>query len=204
VKRVRCYIDGFNLYHAIEALNKPHLKWLNLRKLAESFVRDGEILDEVHFFTALSTSNGQKYKRHANYMAVLESVGVQVHRGEFQSVDRFCNRHEQMCPFQEEKRTDVGIAVKMLCDAFDGTERFLLITADADQVPTLEAIAGRYRDRNVTLIAPPGRLSIARKLGSVATEYRELTEGQMTANMFARNVYRPDGKFLAAMPSSYL
>jgi hypothetical protein len=112
VKKVRCYIDGFNLYHAIEALKKPHLKWLNLMKLAESFIREGEILDEVHFFTALSTSNGQKYKRHTNYMAALESVGVKVHRGEFQSVSRFCNRHERMCPFQEEKRTDVGIAVK--------------------------------------------------------------------------------------------
>jgi hypothetical protein len=33
-------------------------------KLAESFVREDEILDEVHFFTALSTSDGQKYKRH--------------------------------------------------------------------------------------------------------------------------------------------
>jgi NYN domain len=139
-----------------------------------------------------------------NYMAALDSVGVEVHRGEFQSVSRFCNRHERMCPFQEEKRTDVGIAVKMLCDAFDGTERFLLVTADADQVPTLEAIAGKYRDRNITLIAPPGRLAIARKLGSVATEYRELTEGRMAANLFARNVYRPNGSFVAAMPASYI
>ena len=35
-KRVACYVDGFNLYHAIDDLRKPHLKWVNLWALAES------------------------------------------------------------------------------------------------------------------------------------------------------------------------
>ncbi len=26
--RIIAYIDGFNLYHAIDSLGKPHLKWL--------------------------------------------------------------------------------------------------------------------------------------------------------------------------------
>jgi uncharacterized LabA/DUF88 family protein len=203
VRSVSCYIDGFNLYHAIEALQKPCLKWLNLWKLAQSFTRPGEDLEEVHFFTALSTSDGRKYKRHTNYIAALECTGVTVHRGEFQKVSRFCNRHERTCPFQEEKRTDVGIAVKMLSDAFDGTDRMLLMTADADRVPTLKAISERYPERNLTLVAPPGRLSLARNLGAIATEYRELTEGRLYANMFARNVYRSDGGFVAAMPADY-
>ena len=29
-RRVSVYIDGFNLYHAIDALNENHLKWLDL------------------------------------------------------------------------------------------------------------------------------------------------------------------------------
>jgi uncharacterized LabA/DUF88 family protein len=204
LKRVRSYIDGFNLYHAIVALDKPHLKWLNLWSLASSFLREGEVLEEVHFFTALSTSDGQKYKRHRNYIRVLQSLSVTVHEGDFQRVSRFCSRQERTCPFQEEKRTDVGIAVKMLLDAFDGVDRFLLVTADADQVPAIKSILERWQDRNVTLIAPPGRLVVARHLGSVATEYKELTEGRMNGNVLPRSVYGSDGRFIAAMPAIYL
>ena len=29
--RAAFYIDGFNLYHAIDRMGQPHLKWLNLR-----------------------------------------------------------------------------------------------------------------------------------------------------------------------------
>jgi hypothetical protein len=49
-KRVRVYIDAFNMYHAIVALGDHKLKWLNLWKLSESFLRVGESLVEVNFF----------------------------------------------------------------------------------------------------------------------------------------------------------
>jgi hypothetical protein len=32
-ERVICFVDGFNLYHALHSIGKPHLKWLDLRKL---------------------------------------------------------------------------------------------------------------------------------------------------------------------------
>jgi hypothetical protein len=39
MKRVACFIDGFNLYHSVEELKKPHLKWLNLWGLAQAFIK---------------------------------------------------------------------------------------------------------------------------------------------------------------------
>lgn len=204
MKRARCYIDGFNLYHAIVAMNQPILKWANLWALSQSFLRQDEFLEQVNFFTALSTSDGSKYRRHMGYVYALESLGVTVHRGEFQRVNKHCSRQGRTCPFQEEKRTDVGIAVKMLEDAFDGVDRFLLLTADGDQVPTVRAIRSRWPERNVTLVAPPGRLTIARALGEIATEYKELSEGRLRANLLPRNVYGTDGRFIAAIPSQYL
>ena len=50
---VRVYIDGFNLYHAIEKTERIELKWLNLWNLSRGLLRPGEDLDEVHFFTAV-------------------------------------------------------------------------------------------------------------------------------------------------------
>jgi hypothetical protein len=32
MRRVIVHIDGFNLYHAIDDLRKPWLKWLDLRR----------------------------------------------------------------------------------------------------------------------------------------------------------------------------
>lgn len=37
-ERVICYIDGFNLYHAIRDLKQPYLKWVNLWTLASVFI----------------------------------------------------------------------------------------------------------------------------------------------------------------------
>ena len=46
------YIDGFNLYHSIDELGRPELKWLNLWSLAESLIRKNEELVEVNYFSA--------------------------------------------------------------------------------------------------------------------------------------------------------
>ena len=53
--RVACYVDGFNLYHAIHDLQKPHLKWVNLWALAQSICRSGETLTKVAYFSAYAT-----------------------------------------------------------------------------------------------------------------------------------------------------
>jgi hypothetical protein len=51
--RVACYIDGFNLYHAIDDLDKPHLKWLDVCALAKSLCRVGEDLVKVRLLFCL-------------------------------------------------------------------------------------------------------------------------------------------------------
>ena len=48
--RTACYIDGFNLYHAVEALGDPTLKWTNLAGLARSYMREGDHLVRTVFF----------------------------------------------------------------------------------------------------------------------------------------------------------
>ena len=51
VSRAAVYIDGFNLYYSISDLRQNHLKWINLRKLAEIIIpRRSEALVKVAFF----------------------------------------------------------------------------------------------------------------------------------------------------------
>jgi hypothetical protein len=49
-----------------------------------------------------------------------------------------------------------------------------------------------------------GDLAIARQLGLVASEYKELTEGRIFGNILPRNVYDGGGAFVAAMPAIYM
>ncbi len=46
MKKVISYIDGLNLYHAIDDLNRPHLKWVDLWALS---LADGETVHNAFF-----------------------------------------------------------------------------------------------------------------------------------------------------------
>jgi len=52
MRKVIAYIDGFNLYHAIDDLRKPHLKWLDLKALAASICGENETLVATKYFSA--------------------------------------------------------------------------------------------------------------------------------------------------------
>lgn len=66
-KRVMAFVDGFNLYHAIDNLDidpktkrllrqKQHLKWLDIRSLASAFVPPSrEEVIAVHYFSTFAT-----------------------------------------------------------------------------------------------------------------------------------------------------
>ena len=61
--RAAFYIDGFNLYHAIDDLGLPHLKWVNLFALARQLVRRDESVVRVVWCTAVNNKNTSKMLR---------------------------------------------------------------------------------------------------------------------------------------------
>jgi hypothetical protein len=54
MRKVVAYIDGFNLYHAID-----HMKWLDLKALAASICGGNETLVATNISTALSRTQVQ-------------------------------------------------------------------------------------------------------------------------------------------------
>jgi uncharacterized LabA/DUF88 family protein len=201
--RVCVYIDGFNLYHAIVALQDHKLKWINFYTLSRSLLRQGESLGEVNLFTAVLNWNPEKQKRHRNFIAAQRAAGVVVHEGRFKQSFKPCVTYERSCKFYEEKQTDVAIAVRLVSDALsDRFERAILITADSDQVPTAEFISS-LPNKRLTLYYPPNRASQARDLGNVVQDRRELTPGQLRTCMLPRTVHDQAGKAVAHMPALY-
>jgi uncharacterized LabA/DUF88 family protein len=201
--RVGCYIDGFNLYHAVDALGEPSLKWLDLRSLAMSYVRAEHTLTRVAFFTALNTWDKEKRARHVQYIKALESTEVEVFLASFDRVKKHCRVWDRYCRFDQEKQTDVHLAVQILADCYErAVDRVLLMTADSDHVPLLKMIRNRCPDVRVFLIAPPNRLREARQLGSLAHKVFQLTAGRLRQHPLPIEI-RDNDRLIAVRPARY-
>ncbi len=198
------YIDGFNLYHSIAAYRDHQLKWLNLWRLSETFLRRGETLDEVNFFTAVLNWAREKQRRHRNYLAALRAVGVNVHEANFKTARRHCEQTGFRCKFHEEKQTDVAIAVKVVSDVVSSAvDRVILMTADSDQIPVVRFLIKDYTSVKLTLVFPPGRKSQARELGSLIPDHHELSVGRIWTCPLPRTVFDSLGRPIAHMPALY-
>ena len=114
-----------------------------------------------------------------------------------------CQAFDRECKFYEEKQTDVAIAVKMASDALRNEfSRAVLITADSDQVPSAKFIR-TFSHLELTVVFPPGRKSVARELGSLATNTVELAPGRLLTCMLPRNVVNGQRRTVATMPAIY-
>lgn len=165
--RVNVYIDGFNLYHAVKDLDDNSLKWLDLYSLSEKLIRPNQRLNEVKYFSAYATWLPNQYKRHRDYVAALESVGVTVVMGRFKEKRLRCKADcKKEYVTHEEKETDVNIGGHLIADALQNKfDTALVISADTDLaavVSLAQKVAGD--DKRICTVAPPGRYAKAREL----------------------------------------
>ena len=202
--KTACYVDGFNLYHAIDKLEIPHLKWLNLMALARTFLRPGDALDSVMYFTAEMVWDRSKLMRHREFMRALRTVGVEPIVSKFLTLSKHCRAYDRYCDFREEKQTDVGFAARVIGDVLTkNIERLILVTADSDQVPTVATVRGLSPNTEVLIACPPGRMEIAKELRYVAHDDREISRGRMERCLFPRNVTDAKGSIVARCPAKY-
>jgi uncharacterized LabA/DUF88 family protein len=183
--RVMAFIDGFNLYHALEyfergtdaadKLRYKKYKWLCLTSLAKKFlVPDKEELVGVNFFTTFPTWNEAKRLRHLTYVNVQKTLGVNVILGEFKNKTIECRAAcYKEFDINEEKQTDVNIATAMI-DMADQYDKLILVTADSDQVPAVKLIKKLYPKKRTAVLAPIGRKS--KELSGVCHETFKMLE----------------------------
>jgi hypothetical protein len=196
-------VDGFNLYHAIDALGVPHLKWLDLWALCRTFLRDGEALESVAYFTAHMVWDAGKLQRHKQYVAALQSRGVEPIISKFLTQRKYCDTGRRNCKVTSEKQTDVAFATRIIGDCLQrNVERVLLITADSDQIPTLAMVRALAPDIQLSMACPPNRMRSARELNDLADDFREITRGRMERCLLPRNVVAGN-KVVARCPAKY-
>lgn len=161
--RTIVFVDGFNLYHSLDAKPEYHkYKRLNIRGLATSFLtRSHEIVD-TYFFTALPTWHPDtgKIERHRKLVEVYSDMGIKVRWGVFRQTVRECKICQSSYIAHEEKRTDVNIAVAMLDLAYQGAyDTACLISGDSDLIPGISKVRERFPATSFRLIIPIGRMA---------------------------------------------
>ncbi len=175
MEEVFAFIDGFNVYHHLEAHNiatGENLKWLNYPTLIGALAKKVVPGENIYFFTAQPFHvSSAKQDRYRLFCKAQKMMGVQVLEGRFKQNITKCKSTPcgefKKYPIHQEKQTDVNIGVKLIEMAHKNPEgRFYLITADTDQIPTARMMKNLFPKARFFWVSPHNK--------TVAGEIRQL------------------------------
>jgi NYN domain len=197
------YVDGFNLYHAIDDLKKPYLKWLSLRSLAKRVAKGhAHSVDRLVFCTAYFPGDFDKRKRHEAYNAAQIAEGVQVLLGHTTKEPMDCKVCKHRWDQPREKETDINVALSIFQDVSSGVvDVIFLVTADTDQAATLRFVRKFAPQVKIVVVTPPGREK-SKHLRDLADSNPALDEVALDACVMRGMVSDPSGK-LIVRPAAY-
>jgi uncharacterized LabA/DUF88 family protein len=198
VLRTAFFIDGFNVYHALDC-NMAYwkYKWLNYAKLANCYITTKDTIKNIYYFSALAYWNPKKVIRHINLIKALEHFGVETIFGKFKLKDKECRICNEIYQTYEEKLTDVNIAIKLFQDAMhDKYDKAIIISGDSDLLPAMEAVKQTFPNKQIGVIIPIGRR--AESLKAAADFYMKMKEKHLINSQFdnplninTEIIYRP-------------
>jgi uncharacterized LabA/DUF88 family protein len=202
-EKVVVYIDGFNLYFGLKQKDWKRFYWLNLYLLSHNLLKENQELVSVKYFTSRVAAPPDKVKRQGTFIEALETLdGLEIFYGHYQSNYKKCKN----CGYGEyipnEKRTDVNIAVEMLCDAYQNLfDTAILISADSDLTAPIRKIRQLFSNKKVIIAFPPARYSFA--LAQIVDGYLNIGRKTLLKSIFPDNVIKKDG-FILKRPPEWL
>lgn len=192
-ERVAVFIDGFNLYFGLTAAY-PNFKWLNVYLLSQNLLRANQELVSVSYFTARIGNNPAKEQRQNIYLSAVKSTPAHIIYGHYKSKSKSCKRCGYTWQTNEEKMTDVNIAVQMITGAVQNTyDRAILISGDSDLVPPIKTVQNIF-NKKVFVAFPPKRHNYSVK--SIANGSMMLGRGTLSKSQFAASITLANGHTL--------
>jgi|WetSurMetagenome_2_1015567.scaffolds.fasta_scaffold87714_3 uncharacterized LabA/DUF88 family protein len=194
--KVITYIDGYNLYHALMDQGWRRYLWLDLQKLSQGLLKFNQELVKTKYFTSRTTGSAAKRERQTKYIEALGTLSyVELYMGRFQDEPQKCPNCQFPYTIPKEKKTDVGIATEMVCDAFnDEYDTAILISADADLVPAIIAVKKYHPIKRVVIALPPNKTCA--ELISVAHSCFPIGRSLFAQSQLSPRVKRDDGFIL--------
>jgi hypothetical protein len=135
----------------------PHLKWVDLRRLVETFTDPSRHeVRKVFYFSAFATWMPDAHSRHQQYVQALTATGVTPIMGRFKSKDIFCKNCKKPYKTHEEKETDVNIALWLLNEAYkDSFDQAFILSRDSDLTPAIRMVLEEFPNKKIKVISPP-------------------------------------------------
>lgn len=211
--RTFVYVDGFNLYFRL-LKQRRHLRWLNIKRLAETvLLRENQVVS-VKYYTARVSS---RLKPNAPalqqlYLDALSTVPeVSVHMGMFLTSEKFAAivhppefrpALELFEPWPdvvrilktEEKGSDVNLASHLLFDAFrDRYDVAVVVSNDSDLVEPIRLVAQEI-GKPVGLLSPVKNPNP--ELEAVASFTRRIRPRHLEMAQFPESLQMPDGRWI--------
>lgn len=203
-ERVICFVDGFNLYHSLDSIQEPHLKWLDLRLLFTRLKKSkSQIITNIYYFSAYPTWKKDSYQRHRIYVSALISTGVIPIMGQFKNKPRQCKNCSIKWTNHEEKETDVNIALALLDLAYkDQYDHAFVLTRDSDLAPAIRKVKENFPNKKITILAP----YISRhstELLQTADSHKTIDYNHIQTSLFGEEVHDAGGNVVARRPNEY-
>jgi uncharacterized LabA/DUF88 family protein len=194
MEKVITYIDGFNLYYGMSSIYGKKYLWLDLNSLSCKFLKPGQTLEKIHYFTARIKHPNQKGKRQRTYLEALETLqpklGIQY--GKYLISDVQCPICLKIYKKANEKMSDVNIATNLLVDAFkDNFDVAILISGDSDLSGPIVKVRQLFPDKKIIMAFPPDRSSV--ELKKRANAYFMIGERNLSTSQFPENVTSRNG-----------
>ncbi len=198
-RRVAVYVDGFNLYYGLRSKRWRRYYWLDLRRLSEQFLRTGQRLVLVRYFTAgifAEPHDPDKPLRQNTYLEALETLpDLHIHKGYFVAKQQHCAACGTIWQIYEEKTTDVNIAVELLGDAQDDVfDTAIVVSGDGDLAGPIREVRRRYPQKRIVVAFPPGRHSAG--LRNAASAFFTIGRDALRDSQFPPQVTKADGYVL--------
>jgi uncharacterized LabA/DUF88 family protein len=208
--RVSCYIDGFNLYHAIDDMSRAtrgelnHLKWLDLSKLMAVFTDDQiHRIDRIKYFSAYATWKPKQHERHQIYTKALASTGIQMIMGQFKEKEIYCPLCKLTHTGHEEKESDVNIAVHLVADVYNDTfDQAFIVTRDSDLSGPIRHIRDQFPKKKIKIIAPPQR-GHSKELWALANSRASISKEHLEKCLFPETLLDAKGGKICTRPVTY-
>ena len=195
------FIDGFNLYHSIANKSFNKYKWLDLSELVKKYVTKSELIENIYYFTALTTWSPDKVKRHQIFIRAQESRGVKIIYGEFKRRDKKCPLCHRTFTTFEEKQTDVNIAINLFKLAIkDKYDKAYIISGDSDLIPSINAVKMTFPHKKIGVIIPIGRR--AELLKHTCDFHMKMKEKHLSSSMLPNEIKLKNNQILLR-PSSW-
>jgi len=196
MERVITYIDGFNLYFGMRSKGWRRYYWLDMWGFSLALLKPGQQLEYVKYFTSRVSSSPDDPDQDKRQNLYLEALGTlpqtTIYFGHYLSKTMQCRKCGATWMKQEEKMTDVNIAMELLVDAQqDRFDTALLISADSDLTGPVVKVRKLFPKKRVVVAFPPNRVS--ERLKREANGWINIGADSVRNSQLPDPVVKPDG-----------